>query len=108
MTTQEKIANALKDVNGEKESILIVHCNNKKRRSQIGWVGDMEQIASAIASKIETLPNAIEQNERNDVGFALCILQAIASADLRTNGLVTAMIDEVKHEVVKKTEQYAN
>lgn len=108
MTTQEKLANAVKDVDGDKESILIIHCQHKKQQCLIGWVGDMEQIAGAIATKLEKLPEAIEKNERGDVAFALCILQAIAASDYRTDGLVLDMIKEVKEQNIQQANSYAN
>ena len=105
MTTQEKLMNAIKDVDGNKESVCIIYTDNANHTCRIGFVGDFMQIASAISHKIVNLPNAKGEAE---CVFVNAIMQAVAVADYNTGGVVVEVIKEIKKKNIEMIKQKQN
>ena len=101
MTTKEKLEDVLKSVNGEKETVCIIYCDNNEQSSSIGLIGDVRHTSGAIAHYL--LKVCKMELEENELAIANAIIQAVAAVDYQTGGDFVRLIQAVEEENVKNS-----
>lgn len=101
MTTKDKILQALKNVDGNKETVCVIICDNDKQTSSIGFVGDIKHTSSAIAHYLEKV--CTMDCEGGELAVVNSIIQAVAAVDYKTGGDFVRLIQAVEEENVKNS-----
>ena len=102
MTTKDKLQQALQGVDGEKETVCIIYCDNEEQSSSIGLIGDVRHTSGAIAHYL--LKVCKMECEENELACANAIIQAVAAVDYQTGGDFVRLIQAVEEKNVKNSQ----
>lgn len=101
MTTKDKLQKVLQDIDGDKETVCIIYCDNEEQSSSIGLIGDLRHTSGAIAHYL--LKVCKMECEGNELACANAIIQAVAAVDYQTGGNFVRLIQAVKEKNVKNS-----
>lgn len=102
MTTKEKIAQLISNVDRYNETLCVIYCDEENETGNVGYVGNLASVSNVIAGVLERLCKM--EFDDTELGFANTIIQAVAAIDYKTNGGFVKLIKEVEKENLKKKE----
>ncbi len=98
-TNYEKLKDFLAKIDSEKESLIVLYCDNATFTGNWGVVGNALCLTAAAHCVLDRLVN--KKASTPELAAFNIIINAIARADLQYNGHFTSIIEECKSKLIK-------
>ena len=98
-TNYEKLKEVIAHMDGEKESLIVLYCDNATFTGNWGVIGSGLCLTSAIHCTLDRVVN--KKATPAELSAVNILINVIARADLQYNGHFTSIIEECKSKLIE-------
>ena len=95
--TLDNLHKALAKVNGYKESVAVIYCDNEEKTYQAGFVGDTDATCAGIQCLLDHVGEM--RATPGEAAIARAIIVAVAATDIRQHGAILEAIKQHRDQI---------